>query len=108
MSKAVAFFVRNLDGDKYPFSIRDLYFHSYQEYLLAMKRAGAQAYFVTGNENYLGDGRFAKAWTINGVSEVKDFEEVGEITADVVFDKGGFEGRDVTVVTDQRLQAASN
>jgi glutathione synthase/RimK-type ligase-like ATP-grasp enzyme len=104
MKITIAFFVRNLDAEKYPFSVRDLYYYSYQEYLLALKRAGAEVYFVTGNDSYLGDGRFSRAWTINAVSEVKDFQSVGEIKADVVFEKGGFEGTDVLVVNDPRLR----
>jgi hypothetical protein len=102
--KTIAFFVRNIDPGKLPFSVRELYYYSYQEYLLAMKRAGARAYFVTGNDSYLGKGRFARAWNIDKVSEVADFQPVGEITADVVFDKGGFGGEDVVVVTDKRLR----
>jgi glutathione synthase/RimK-type ligase-like ATP-grasp enzyme len=103
MPKTIAFFVRNIDPDKYPFSVRDLYYYSYQEFLLAIKRAGAEAYFVTDNETYLGQGRFSRAYTINKVSEVKDFKDVGEIQADLVFEKGGFLGRDITIVTDPRL-----
>lgn len=103
MAKTIAFFVRNVDADKYPFSVRDLYYYSYQEYLLAMKRAGASAYFVTDNATYLGNGRFSRAYDIQNVSEVKDFVAVGEIQADVVFEKGGFEGRDIPIVTDPRL-----
>lgn len=102
--KTIAFFVRNIAPDKYPFSVRDLYYHSYQEYLLAMKRAGARAFFVTDNASYQGGGRFEQAWSIDEVSEVKDFKPVGPIQADVVFNKGGFEGRDVMVVTDPRLE----
>jgi glutathione synthase/RimK-type ligase-like ATP-grasp enzyme len=62
------------------------------------------AYFVTGNDSYLGNGRFSKAWTIDAVSEVEDFQEVAEITADLVFNKGGFEGSGVPIVTDPRLE----
>ncbi|GAC1370165.1 MAG: hypothetical protein NVSMB39_2780 [Candidatus Saccharimonadales bacterium] len=101
--KTIAFFVRDIDASKYPFAVRDLYYHSYQEYLLAMKRAGAEAYFVTDNGSYLGGGRFSRSWTINKVCEVGDFSEYGEITADVVFEKGGFVGEGVQVVTDPRL-----
>ena len=101
--KTIAFFVRAVDADRYPFMVRDLYYYSYQEYLLAMKRAGADVYFVTDNDSYLGQGRFARAWTIDEVSEVADFQEVGEIQADIVFEKGGFSGRDVPIVTDPRL-----
>lgn len=101
--KTIAFYVRAVDADKYPFVVRDLYYYSYQEYLLAMMRAGANAYFVTDNESYLGKGRFSRAWAIDEVSEVSDFREVGEIQADIVFEKGGFTGRDVPIVTDPRL-----
>lgn len=104
MSKTIAFFVRNVDPEKYPFSVRDLYYYSYQEYLLAMKAAGAQAYFVTDNASYMGSGKFSKSWTIDTVSEVADFVPSGEITADVVFNKGGFEGAGVKIVSDPRLE----
>ena len=103
MPKTIAFFVRDINPDKYPFSVRDLYYYSYQEYLLAMKQAGAIAVFVTGNETYLGKGRFSRAFDIDKVSEVSDFRELGEIQADLVFEKGGFAGRDVQIVTDPRL-----
>ncbi|HEX3081784.1 MAG TPA: hypothetical protein VHQ86_00880 [Candidatus Saccharimonadia bacterium] len=104
MAKTIAFFVRNVHPQKYPFSVRDIYYRAYQEYLLEMKRAGAKAFFVTGNDTYLGDGRFSRAWTIDKVSEVENFEEVGEIKADLVYNKGGFEGSGVTIVTDPRLE----
>ena len=103
MAKTIAFFVRNVDANKYPFSVRDLYYHSYQEYLLAIKRAGADAYFVTDNATYNGAGIFSKAFTITQVSEVEDFITVGEIKADIVFEKGGFSGRDIAIVTDPKL-----
>lgn len=103
MPKTIAFFVRNIDPSKYPFSVRDLYYHSYQEYLLAMKQAGANAYFVTDNDSYEGGGVFRHAYSIDAVSEVADFTDIGQIKADVVFEKGGFEGRDVPIVTDPRL-----
>jgi glutathione synthase/RimK-type ligase-like ATP-grasp enzyme len=106
--KTIAFFVRAVDAGKYPFAVRDLYYYSYQEYLLAMKRAGANAYFVTDNDSYLGKGRFARAWTIDKVSEVADFQEAGAIRADMVFEKGGFKGRDVQVVTDTKLYPLIN
>jgi glutathione synthase/RimK-type ligase-like ATP-grasp enzyme len=104
MAKIVAFFVRNIHPEKYPFSVRELYYYSYQEYLLAMKAAGAEAYFVTGNESYLGNGRFSQAWSIDKVSEVGDFTTVGPIQVGVVFNKGGFEGRGVKIVTDPGLE----
>jgi glutathione synthase len=102
--KTIAFFVRNIDPEKYPFSVRELYYYSYQEYLLAMKRAGAEVFFVTGNDSYLGDGRFALGYAIDTVSEVKDFRLVGEFEADLVFDKGGFEGDGVKTMPDKRLR----
>ncbi len=73
-----------------------------------MKRAGAQAFFVTGNDSYVGNGNFSKAWTIDQVSQVNDFILTGPIHADVVFDKGGFEGTDIKVVTDHRLHPILN
>ncbi len=103
MKKTIAFFVRDVDASKEPFSDREYYYYSYQHYLLAMKQAGAQVYFVTGGDNYLGKGRFAHAWTIDEVSEVRDFQQVGEIQADIVFEKGGFRELDVPTVTDVRL-----
>jgi glutathione synthase/RimK-type ligase-like ATP-grasp enzyme len=106
--KTIAFFVRNIAADKYPFSVREIYYRAYQEYLLAIKQAGARAYFVTGNDSYLGDGRFAQAWDIDKVSEVRDFRPVGEVTADLVFNKGGFEGSGVAIVTDPRLDPIIN
>jgi glutathione synthase/RimK-type ligase-like ATP-grasp enzyme len=95
--------VRAVDAAKEPFSVRDLYYYSYQEYLLAIKRAGAEAYFVTDNASYLGGGKFERAWTIKKVSEVADFQVVGPVTVDVLFNKGGFESTDLPVVTDERL-----
>lgn len=106
--KTIAFFVRNVAADKYPFAVRDLYYYSYQEYLLAMKRAGADVYFVTDNESYMGEGKFSGSWTIDEVSEVADFRASGEIKADLVFEKGGFTGRDVQVVTDPKLYPLIN
>lgn len=106
--KTIAFFVRNIAADMYPFAVRDLYYYSYQEYLLAMKRAGANAYFVTDNDSYLGAGKFSRSWTVDAVSEVADFQDGGLITADVVFEKGGFTGRDVQIVTDPRLYPLIN
>ncbi len=101
--KTIAFFVRNIDAEKYPFSVRDLYYHSYQEYLLAIKQAGANVFFVTDNKTYQGNGKFNSAWSINKVSEVANFKQVGPIVADLIFNKGGFEGTDIPTVTDLRL-----
>jgi glutathione synthase/RimK-type ligase-like ATP-grasp enzyme len=106
--KTIAFFVRAVDADMYPFAVRDLYYYSYQEYLLAMKQAGANVYFVTDNDSYLGGGKFSRSWTIDEVSEVADFTETGEITADIVFEKGGFKGRDVQIVSDPKLYPLIN
>ncbi|HEX3081783.1 MAG TPA: hypothetical protein VHQ86_00875 [Candidatus Saccharimonadia bacterium] len=73
-----------------------------------MKRAGMQAYFVAGNDSYLGAGRFSRAWDIDAVREVPEFRPVGEVVADLVFDKADFAGRDVPVVTDQKVREACN
>lgn len=101
--KNIAIFVRSIDAEGYPFNIRDLYFYSYQEYLLAFKSAGMNAYFVTDNSSYRGGGNFLKSWTINEVTEVKDFIYTGPITADIVFNKADFRATDVKVFTDPRL-----
>ena len=108
MKKTIAFFVRTIDGNSYPFNVRDLYYYSYQEYLLAMKAAGADAYFVTDNTSYEGKGVFTKAWSIDKVSEVADFLPVGKITADVVFEKGGFIDDGIPTVTDKILREIMN
>ncbi len=106
--KNIAFFLRNIDPDKLPFSSRELYYYSYQQNLLAMKRAGANAAFVTNNATYLGKGRFREAFTIDHVGDVSELIPLGEFQADVVYDKGGFAGQDTTMVTDWRLEPLMN
>lgn len=101
MPKVVALFVRNLDSKKPPF-VEPEYNVAYQEYFLAMREAGLEPYFTTNNASYLGKGRFEQAWTIDRLGTVEDFKPIGPITADIVFDKGGFAGQDVVVVTDPR------
>lgn len=108
MKKTIALFELAIDANKFPFSHREIYYYSHQDFLLAMKRAGADAYFVSGNDTYLGGGKFSKAWTVDHVVEqVIEFREVDGITADLVFDKGGFtgfQGTDIPIVTDHAIR----
>ncbi|HVQ44832.1 MAG TPA: hypothetical protein VMT30_07800 [Candidatus Saccharimonadia bacterium] len=110
--KTIGFFVRNIDVTKPPFLRSEVGYNDFgfanQQYLLALNRADVKAYFVTDNASYLGGGRFANAWTIHEARAVPEFREVGPITASVVYEKGGFEGRDVLTVTDPKLREICN
>jgi len=104
VNKNIAFYIRKISADEGIFASRELYFISYQQFYLAMQRLGADVRFVSPDDEYMGNGTFASSCVINGITEVADFTDAGEFTADIVFNKGNFEATDIKVVTDQRLQ----
>jgi len=110
--KTIAFFVRSIDPAKPPFLRSDIdsadWGYAYQHYFLALNAAGAKTYFVSGNDTYEGEGRFSKSWTIEKALDVPEFHESGPIKADLVFEKGGFEGRDILTVSDPKIREICN
>lgn len=90
MSKpTVVIFCRNIDENKYPFN-GDYYWNAYLDLLLLLKKQGVAAYFAAENANYEGNGVFKQAYTTSKKVPVSQFEKAYNITADVVYDKGGF------------------
>lgn len=66
--------------------------------LLALKSRGVDAYFVTDNNTYRGYGIFTKAYTLNTKTTVEKLIKVDNLHVDLVFDRGGFIGRDVLMI----------
>lgn len=93
----VVIFTRTLRDDGYPFS-DDYHWNAYLDLLLELKSQGAQAYFASGNETYAGNGVFQEAYTTDTKVRVRDFKRFENVKADVVLEKGGFEGSGVLVI----------
>lgn len=86
----------------------DYYWQAYQDMLLALKARGIDAYFVTDNNSYHGDGLFDTAYTTDRKTSIGHLKVVHDIQADLVFDRGGFIGRDVVTVNPSRLLKMGN
>jgi len=94
---AIAIFCRELKAGGDPFS-SDYYWQAYQDLLLALKKHGAAAYLTTDNNSYRGFGRFQAAYTIDAKTTLDNLTKVEDVQVDVVFDRGGFIGRDVLTI----------
>jgi glutathione synthase/RimK-type ligase-like ATP-grasp enzyme len=98
MHKTIVIFCRNFHEDEPPFTSA-YYWHAYVDLLLALKERGANAYFAAGNETYMGNGLFTQAYTSAQKVPIRAFRTVANITADFVYDKGGFvRAEDVAVL----------
>jgi hypothetical protein len=94
---AIGIFCRELKKNGDPFS-NEYYWQAYQDLLLALKSRGIQAYFLTDNNTYHGYGMFEVAYTTDTKTTVNKLERVENVYVDVVFDRGGFIGRDVLTI----------
>jgi hypothetical protein len=94
---AIGIFCRELKKNGDPFS-SDYYWQAYQDLLLALKKRGVAAYFLTDNNSYRGYGMFDVAYTQDVKTSIQQLERVENVYIDVVFDRGGFIGRDVLTV----------
>jgi len=83
--KKIAVFFKLPGVLDYPLSQED-YFQCYLELTQAVRAVGADFFIVRGQETYLGSGKFAHSWCYQG----RQIVESGEVTVDLVFDKGGF------------------
>ncbi len=97
MKKNIIIFCRHFDPAKSPFN-SDYYWNAYIDLLLAIKAAGAEAYFATDMNTYKGDGLFSVAYTSDVKVPLPEFRSESNIHADLVYDKGGFTARDVPVL----------
>ncbi|GAC1370162.1 MAG: hypothetical protein NVSMB39_2770 [Candidatus Saccharimonadales bacterium] len=95
--KTVVIFTRTIDPDGYPFN-DEYHWNAYFDLLLALKSRGVQAYFATGLNTYLGEGRFSEAFTADAKVSVEELTRVPQVKADLVFEKGGFTADDVPVL----------
>src|SRR6185369_4022044 len=95
--KTIVIFCRTVDPAGYPFN-DEFYGEAYLDLLLTLKARGVQAYFAAGNETYLGDGRFSVVYDTDAKKPANEFEEVRDVRADLVFEKGGFTGSGVLVI----------
>lgn len=94
-----------LGGD--PFS-SDYYWQAYQDLLLALKRQGLEAYFVSDNNSYSGDGMFSTAYTLDRKTTISKLKVVHDVKVDLVFDRGGFIGRDIETINPSHLLKIAN
>jgi hypothetical protein len=93
----IAIFCREMVMGGDPFA-SDYYWQAYQDLLLSLKQHGAEAYFVTDNNSYRGYGTFDTAYTTDHKVALNELTPVKNVTVDLVFDRGGFIGRDVLTV----------
>jgi glutathione synthase/RimK-type ligase-like ATP-grasp enzyme len=105
--KTVVIFTRNFASDAYPFN-EPYYAESYQDLLFALKAAGVQAYFASGLHTYAGAGRFTTAYTADFKRPVEQYDVAHDITADLVFEKGGFTAEDVMVINPPFVHAITS
>ncbi len=96
----IVIFTRTLIADGYPFSSKYLW-NAYLDLMLAIKARGAQAYFASGMGSYAGGGVFRRAYTAGRKVGVSEFELARDVKADLVFEKGGFTGRDMPVINQE-------
>lgn len=90
----IGIFCRELKKGGDPFS-RDYYWQAYQDLLLSLKSRGIEAYLLTDNNTYRGYGKFDVAYTIDHKTTLSGLQAVENVYIDLVFDRGGFIGRDV-------------
>lgn len=86
---------RNISEDKSPLNSA-YYLKAYSDLLLATKSYGANVYLST-RDQYEGNGIFRSGYTLNSRTQIKNFSEITDIHADLVYDKGDF--ADVNDVT---------
>lgn len=103
----IAIFCRELKEGGDPFS-NDYYWQAYQDLLLALQERGAEAYFVTDNNSYRGDGIFTTAYTTSHKIAIAELTPVKNVKVDLVFDRGGFIGRDVLTINPSILIKIGN
>lgn len=100
---SIAIFCRELKAGGDPFS-SDYYWQAYLDLLLALKAKGIQAYFVTDNNSYRGYGMFDIAYTTDSKTAISKLTPVRNVQIDLVFDRGGFIGRDVATINPSIMQ----
>ena len=101
--RTVAIFCRSFQDGGDPFS-EDYYWQAYQDLLFGLRDKGLDAYFVTDNNSYLGDGVFETVYTSEHKTTLDNLQEIHNVKVDMVFDRGGFIGRDVFTVNPSNLQ----
>ena len=81
----------------YPFNDK-YHWDAYFDLLLALKARGVEAFFATNNSSYKGAGVFSEAFTSEQKVKLSELTKVCDVKADLVFEKGGFSGKDVLVL----------
>lgn len=105
--QTIAIFCRSLEAGGDPFS-SDYYWQAYQDLLFALKDRNIAAYFVTDNNSYLGHGVFSQAYTCDFKTPIDQLTIEKNVTVDLVFDRGGFIGRDVLTINDSYIMNIAN
>lgn len=104
MSKnSIAIFCRSFTEGGDPFT-SDYYWDAYQDLYFALKDRGMQVYFVTDNNTYLDYGRFSVAYQIDKKTTLKGMQPVKNVQVDMVYDRGGFIGRNVLTMNSAYMQ----
>ncbi len=97
--KKIAIFLKEPGVYDYPFS-KDDYLTSYTELCEEIIKAGGDPYIVRSMSTYLGKNMFTKSWKLSD----KKMTESGQVTADIIFDRGEFSGySDATVFNPQLI-----
>jgi glutathione synthase/RimK-type ligase-like ATP-grasp enzyme len=95
--KSIVIFTRTIDLNGYPFN-DDYHWEAYLDLLLALKSRGVDAFFATNNDTYKGDGVFSVAFSASSKVRIPQFVKTFDVKADLVVEKGGFNGEDVAVL----------
>jgi glutathione synthase/RimK-type ligase-like ATP-grasp enzyme len=104
---SIAIFCREMKIGGDPFS-SDYYYQAYLDLLLALKARGLQAYLVTDNNSYEGFGTFTTAYTTDDKTPIDKLSVHHNVHIDLVFDRGGFIGRDVATINPSILLKMGN
>jgi hypothetical protein len=101
--KKIAIFCRSFEMGVEPFT-SDYYWRAYRDLYFALKQRGIEAYFTTDNNSYRDYGLFDIAYTVDEDGTPADLKPVRDVRVDLVFDRGGFIGRNVATVNPPMVQ----
>lgn len=80
------------------------YWEAYSDLLLMLKARGLHAYFAANNATYAGNGVFSEAFTMDTrLEKPAMLKREANVRADMVYDRGGFQGGDVPVMNPSEM-----
>jgi glutathione synthase/RimK-type ligase-like ATP-grasp enzyme len=105
--KTIVVYCKSLELGGDPFE-NGYYWEAYQDLVVALQARGVDAYFAAG-DSYVGSGMFREAYTLEEKSkDTSNLVRRENVKADMVFDRGYFEGRDVPMVNPLSMHVVGN